>query len=71
VAGAHYLADPRLRAAAEKFPVELVLKCRTVYQLVRLNKLGLVPQKIGERAREILERECPRELVELVAPTVD
>ncbi|ABL88966.1 conserved hypothetical protein [Pyrobaculum islandicum DSM 4184] len=67
----YYLADQRLKVAAEKFSPELALKCRTVYQIYRLYKVGLVTQKVGEKAREILEKECPKELVELIAPTVD
>lgn len=67
----YYLADQRLKAAAEKLSVELTLKCRTVYQIYKLYKQGLVTQIVGEKAAEILERECPRELVELIAPTVD
>jgi hypothetical protein len=67
----YYLADPRLKVAAEKFSVELALKCRTVYQIYKLYKQGLVTQVVGEKALEILEKECPKELIELVAPTVD
>jgi hypothetical protein len=67
----YYLADARLKAAVEKFTVDLTLKCRTVYQLYKLYKQGLVTQKVGERAREILETECPKDLIELIAPTVD
>jgi hypothetical protein len=67
----YYLADSRLKAAAERFSLELALKCRTVYQLYKLYKQGLVTQIVGERASEILERECPKDLIELIAPTVD
>jgi hypothetical protein len=42
-----------------------------VYQLYKLYKQGLVTQIVGERASEILERECPKDLIELIAPTVD
>lgn len=65
------MADPRLKAASEKFAVDLALKCRTVFQIYKLYKQGLVTQKVGEKAREILEKECPKDLIELVAPTVD
>ncbi|MEM0374563.1 MAG: hypothetical protein QXO96_08465 [Sulfolobales archaeon] len=47
------------------------MKCRTVYQIYKLYKQGLVTKVVGERAREILEKDCPKELVELIAPTVD
>jgi hypothetical protein len=67
----YYIADARLKVAVEKFTVDLALKCRTVYQLYKLYKQGLVTQKVGERAREILETECPKDLIELIAPTVD
>jgi len=67
----YFLADPRLKAAEEKFSPELALKCRTVFQIYKLYKQGLVTQKVGERAREILEKECPKDLIELIAPTVD
>lgn len=67
----YFLADERLKAAVEKFSADLALKCRTVYQIYKLYKQGLVTQSIGERAAEILKKECPKELVELIAPTVD
>ncbi|ACB40227.1 hypothetical protein [Pyrobaculum neutrophilum] len=67
----YYLADQRLKVAAERFSADKALRCRTVYQIYKLYKQGLVTQKVGEKAAEILEKECPRELLELVAPTVD
>ncbi|MFN3805297.1 MAG: hypothetical protein ACK4SY_09590 [Pyrobaculum sp.] len=67
----YYLADPRLKAAAEKFNIQLALKCRTLYQLHKLYKQGLVTQQVGEEAEKTIERECPKELIELMAPTVD
>ncbi|ABP51612.1 MULTISPECIES: hypothetical protein [Pyrobaculum] len=67
----YFLADERLKAAVEKFSPDVALRCRTVYQIYKLYKQGLVTQSVGERAVEILKKECPKELIELVAPTVD
>lgn len=67
----YYLADPRLKAASERYSAALTMKCRTVYQIYRLYKQGLVTQIVGEKAREVLEKDCPKELIELIAPTVD
>ena len=67
----YYLADQRLKVASEKYGVALALKCRTLYQLYKLYKQGLVTQAVGKKAEETLARECPKELIELIAPTVD
>ena len=63
----YFLADQRLKAASEKYSAALAMKCRTVYQIYKLYKQGLVTKVVGERAREILEKDCPKELVELIA----
>ncbi len=67
----YHLADPRLKAAAEKFGIDTTLKCRTLYQLHLLHRQGLVTKAVGEAAEKIIEKDCPRELIELIAPTID
>lgn len=61
----HYIADPRLRAAAEKYGVEAVLECRTLYQLARLR--GLVPGAVAERAEALMRERCPQEVLKAAA----
>ncbi|MEZ0319196.1 MAG: hypothetical protein ABWK05_04275 [Pyrobaculum sp.] len=67
----YYVADQRLKAAADKFTIDLVLKCRTLYQIYKLYKQGLVTQKVGREAEALIAKDCPKELIELIAPTVD
>ncbi|MBP1448942.1 MAG: hypothetical protein JZD41_02835 [Thermoproteus sp.] len=67
----YYLADERLRAAAEKYGMERTMACRTLYQLVKLYKVGLVTEAVGKRAEEMMAEKCPKELIDVVAQTTD
>lgn len=67
----YYLADPRLKTASDRYPVEMALMCRTLYQIYRLYKQGLVTESVGKEAEKLLAERCAKELIELIAPTVD
>ncbi len=67
----YYIADAKLRIAAEKYGVERTMACRTLYQLVKLYKVGLVTEAVGSKAESLLSEMCPKELVDVVAQTTD
>lgn len=67
----YYIADAKLKAAADKYGVEKTMACRTLYQLVKLYKVGLVTEVVGKKAESMLSEMCPKELVDIVAQTTD
>ncbi|MFB6491224.1 MAG: hypothetical protein TU35_008345 [Thermoproteus sp. AZ2] len=67
----YYLADERLRAAVEKYGIEKAMACRTLYQLVRLYKAGLVTEAVGKRAEALISDICPKDLIDVIAQTTD
>ncbi|MGC8972679.1 MAG: hypothetical protein ACP5KY_00565 [Thermoproteus sp.] len=67
----YYIADEKLRLAVEKFGVEKTMACRTLYQLVKLYKAGLVTESVGKKAEAMLGDMCPKELIDIVAQTTD
>jgi|MonGeyMetagenome_1017769.scaffolds.fasta_scaffold792176_2 hypothetical protein len=69
--GMYYIADEKLRAAVEKFGVEKTMACRTLYQLVKLHKSGLVTEAVGKKAESMMADMCPKELIDVIAQTTD
>ncbi len=67
----YYIADEKLRAAAEKYGAERTMACRTLYQLVKLHKAGLVTEAVGKKAESMLADMCPKELLDIIAQTTD
>lgn len=67
----YYLADEKLRSAVEKYGLEKTMACRTLYQIVKLYKVGLVTETVGRRAEAMMAQMCPKELVDIVAQTAD
>lgn len=67
----YYLAEEKLRAAAEKYGIERTMACRTLYQLVKLYKAGLVTEAVGKRAEALMGDMCPKDLVDVIAQTTD
>ncbi|MEL9991536.1 MAG: hypothetical protein QXP98_06880 [Thermoproteus sp.] len=67
----YYIADEKLRAAVEKFGIERTMACRTLFQLVKLYKTGLVTEAVGKKAEAMMADMCPKELVDVIAQTTD